>query len=256
LLMEPVPKSAGMLQCYIKRNKGKSRFCPEYRVYLKEGDVFLMSSKKRSKKQSSNYLISVGRNDHNKGSDKIIGKLRSNFIGTEFQIYDNGKNPRETDPFFDEKNEDAIRCELGAILYASNITGSRGPRRMQVCINEVKDKGECIKQWQPVHKDEEMKNCFKHKSKSAMQHLLFYENKQPKWNEDMAAYVLNFNKRVSLASVKNFQLIDETSEDKRVIMQFGRHAKNEFIMDLQWPMSLFQAFAISLSSCDSKIACD
>ncbi len=38
--------------------------------------------------------------------------------------------------------------------------------------------------------------------------------------------------------------------------QFGRVAKDEFTMDLQWPMSPFQAFAITLSSFDSKIACD
>ena len=41
-----------------------------------------------------------------------------------------------------------------------------------------------------------------------------------------------------------------------VVLQFGRVAKDEFTMDFQWPMSPFQAFAITLSSFDSKIACD
>jgi len=258
-LMEPVPKSVGILQCYMKRNKGKSKLHPEYRVYLRENDRFLMSSKKRARKQVSNYLISMGRNDHHRGSDNIIGKLKANFVGTEFQIFDGGKNPREYDPFFDEKNEDTVRSELGAILYSSNKWGSKGPRKMQVCINRVKEGGGYTKMWQPVHKDEEMLQCFKYKSDSALRHLLFFENRQPKWNEEMGAYVLNFNNRVKLASVKNFQLVEKDPEDgetDKVTMQFGRNGKDEFVVDAQWPMSLFQAFAIALSSCDSKIACD
>ena len=69
------------------------------------------------------------------------------------------------------------------------------------------------------------------------------------------AYVLNFNGRVTMASVKNFQLVDP-DEQNTVVLQFGRVGKDDFTMDLQWPMSPFQAFAITLSSFDSKIACD
>ncbi|RYY81460.1 hypothetical protein EON63_15365 [archaeon] len=32
--------------------------------------------------------------------------------------------------------------------------------------------------------------------------------------------------------------------------------KDEFTMDMQYPISPFQAFAVTLSSFDSKIACD
>jgi len=39
-------------------------------------------------------------------------------------------------------------------------------------------------------------------------------------------------------------------------MQFGRVNENTFHMDFQWPMSPMQAFAICLSSFDSKIACE
>jgi len=256
LLMDPVPKETGMIKCYIKRNKKQSRFYPEYRLYLSDGDMFLLSSKKRKKKKSSNYLISMSRKDLNKGSEKIIGKLRSNFLGTEYQIYDTGKNPKTVDPFFDEKNGDPIRRELGIVLYGNSMTSTRGPRRMNVCIAKIQDDGEPKKDWQPENEDESMLKCFKHKTESALRDLYFYENRQPKWNEDMSSYVLNFNSRVTMASVKNFQLIDQTSREKEVMMQFGRNGDDEFIMDVQWPMSIFQAFAISLSSCDSKIACD
>ena len=256
-VMDPCPKSAGMVQCFVKRNSGmKAKMLPEYRVYLKDGNTFLMTSKKRAKKQSSNYLISLGRNDHDKNSTNMIGKLRSNFLGTEFQIYDNGRNPKTFDPFFDEKNEEVARRELGCILYTSNILGTRGPRKMEVCINKINGNGKSTKDWQPLNNDKEMILHFKGKTEMAREHLFSYENRQPRWNEDMEAYVLNFNKRVTMASVKNFQLIESGEEEERVIMQFGRTGKDEFSMDVQWPMSLFQAFAISLSSCDSKLACD
>jgi tubby-related protein 1 len=41
-----------------------------------------------------------------------------------------------------------------------------------------------------------------------------------------------------------------------VILQFGRVGKDTFNMDYQHPLSPFQAFAITLSSFDSKLACE
>ena len=81
----------------------------------------------------------------------------------------------------------------------------------------------------------------------------YYINKPPRWNDQVGAYVLNFNGRVTMASIKNFQLVDPEEQDV-VILQCGRIGKNEFTMDLQWPMTPLQAFAISMSSLDSKIA--
>lgn len=67
--------------------------------------------------------------------------------------------------------------------------------------------------------------------------------------------MLNFGGRVTMASVKNFQLISHEDEEK-ILVLFGRVGKDEFTMDFQWPISPFQAFAIALSSFDSKIACE
>ena len=80
-------------------------------------------------------------------------------------------------------------------------------------------------------------------------------NKPPRWNDTVGAFVLNFNGRVTMASVKNFQLITHDDAEK-VVLQFGRVGKDDFTMDFQWPVTPFQAFAITLSSFDSKIACD
>lgn len=60
-LSNPVPRACGIIQCYIRRNKsGTNKLFPIYSLYLKEGDVFLLASKKRPKNKTSNYLISMG----------------------------------------------------------------------------------------------------------------------------------------------------------------------------------------------------
>lgn len=71
----------------------------------------------------------MGENDLKRSSRNYIGKLRANFAGTEFQIFDAGWNPTA----FGETEEEgaAVRAELGAVIYTSNVLGSRGPRKMQ-----------------------------------------------------------------------------------------------------------------------------
>ena len=96
-------------------------------------------------------------------------------------------------------------------------------------------------------------DCHKH---GRSDDLIALMNKSPRWNEQMQAYCLNFNGRVTHASVKNFQLVDEFDEDERVVLQFGKVGKDMFTMDFQWPMSALQAFAICLTSFDSKLACE
>ena len=87
-----------MVQCYIQRRKnGLARLFPTYEIYLKDGDQFLLAARKRKKNKSSNYLISLDKDDLARQSGNFFGKLRSNFVGTEFQLYDKGINPEKAD---------------------------------------------------------------------------------------------------------------------------------------------------------------
>jgi len=80
-------------------------------------------------------------------------------------------------------------------------------------------------------------------------------NKPPKWNDQLGAYCLNFNGRVTVASVKNFQLAN--SQDlERVVLQFGKVRDDCFTMDFGYPLCALQAFGISLTSFDNKLACE
>ena len=247
-LTTPLPKSAGTVQCNIRRVKTSLTGHPVYSVYLKNGDIFLMSSKKRPQNKTSNYKICMSENDLTRDGENYLGKLRSNFMGTEFQIFDNGHNPKDEPEFADQE----VRNELGAVTYAANVWGSRGPRKMQAALPAVDAHNRMVLIDPATSTGDEILNKIKNRNCRDAVYLI---NNPPRWNEQVGAYVLNFNGRVTMASVKNFQLVDP-EERSTVVLQFGRVGKDEFTMDFHHPITPFQAFAVTLSSFDSKIACD
>jgi hypothetical protein len=84
--------------------------------------------------------------------------------------------------------------------------------------------------------------------------LLALQNRPPWWNVELGSFVLNFGGRVSVASVKNFQLCDRNDQDY-IMLQFGRiQGRHSFTMDFQYPLTAVQAFAIAISSLQSKIS--
>jgi tubby and related proteins len=104
---------------------------------------------------------------------------------------------------------------------------------------------------------------------------LVLRNKAPRWHEQLQCWCLNFRGRVTVASVKNFQLIapaktqpqpqasgpppppsSSSSYHDPVILQFGKVGRDMFTMDYRYPLSAFQAFAICLTSFDTKLACE
>jgi len=97
---------------------------------------------------------------------------------------------------------------------------------------------------------------------------LVLRNKSPRWHEQLECWCLNFRGRVTVASVKNFQLVASTQslagpptpqappDHDKIILQFGKIGRDRFTMDYRYPLSAFQAFAICLSSFDTKIACE
>ena len=54
---------------------------------------FLLSARKRKKSRSANYIISLDVADTSRHSPHFAGKVRSNFLGTEFVLYDAGDKP-------------------------------------------------------------------------------------------------------------------------------------------------------------------
>jgi len=260
-LLNPSPKNAGMVECRIIRERGGlSKLFPKY-ILQSESGVFLMSAKKQTHNKTSNYTITMAQSESmlTKDSDQTLGKLRSDFLGLEFVAYGSGMNPKKIETTSSHNAIQLAREELLAVQYSSSLWGSkpRGPRKMTTTIPRVQPNGERLVCRTLTPDQDGLAALHKANTATALSHIDVYHNKPPKWNEQIGAFVLNFNKRVTQASVKNFQLTnDEDSPDPPVFLQFGRVGKDVFNMDFRYPISPFQAFAICLSSFDYKLCCE
>ncbi|KAI9216134.1 Tub family-domain-containing protein [Blastocladiella britannica] len=140
--------------------------------------------------------------------------------------------------------------ELGAVLYEPNLLGFKGPRKMTILLPTMSMNGTRLPMI-PTTDRETLLGQLKANDESSM--LKLY-NKSPQWNDETHSYVLNFQGRITVASVKNFQVVHDYDLDL-ILLQFGR-ADDCFAMDAQYPMTPLQAFGICLTSFDAKLACE
>ncbi len=97
---------------------------------------------------------------------------------------------------------------MGAVLYAPNVMGTKGPRKMTVVVpkpgataNTTGAAGtdlmgdKAVASLAARYKAQQVDDC------------VILRNKPPRWNDALKAYCLNFGGRVTHASVKNFQLV-------------------------------------------------
>lgn len=298
-LKQPGPRDSP-LQCFIKRERGTSI----YRLYLGlspalagEASKLLLTAKKIRKATKTEFVISLLANDFSQASDAYVGKLRSNFLGTKFVVY-NSRPPSETpvepdlhsyQKVYKKKVSPSVAVgnhKPATIKYELNVLRTRGPRRMQCTMHAIpfasiqeggtaptpSTFGNSIEeQYHPCtvmqEKYQEISTA-DHSKKSELTHgtrvPLILKNKSPRWHEQLQCWCLNFKGRVTVASVKNFQLVAAvdisqnvpSAEQEKVILQFGKIGKDIFTMDYRYPLSAFQAFAICLSSFDTKPACE
>ncbi|MBA0741535.1 hypothetical protein Gogos_014680 [Gossypium gossypioides] len=283
-----------LLQCYIKRNRSNQT----YYLYLglnqasNDDGKFLLAARKCRRPTCTDYIISLNCNDVSKGSSTYIGKLRSNFLGTKFTVYDaqppnaGAKVTKSCSTRLINMKQVSPRVPAGNypvahISYELNVLGSRGPRRMHCVMDaipasSIEPGGVAPTQTEFLHSNlDTFPSLLFFRSKSTRAEsfqsgplsdqkdgMLVLRNKSPRWHEQLQCWCLNFNGRVTVASVKNFQLVASPEnaaagqEHENVILQFGKVGKDVFTMDYQYPISAFQAFAICLSSFDTKIACE
>uniref|UniRef100_A0A8C9M9F8 Tubby-like protein n=1 Tax=Panthera tigris altaica TaxID=74533 RepID=A0A8C9M9F8_PANTA len=248
----PAPRGI-TVKCRITRDKkGMDRgLFPTYYMHLEKDEnrkIFLLAGRKRKKSKTSNYLISTDPTDLSREGESYIGKLRSNLMGTKFTVYDHGVSPAKAQGLVEKAY---TRQELAAICYETNVLGFKGPRKMSVIIPGMNMNHERIP-FRPRNDHESLLSKWQNKT---MENLIELHNKSPVWNDDTQSYVLNFHGRVTQASVKNFQIVHENDPDY-IVMQFGRVADDVFTLDYNYPLCALQAFAIGLSSFDSKLACE
>ncbi|XP_057770044.1 tubby-like F-box protein 5 [Salvia miltiorrhiza] len=296
-LKQPGPRDAP-IQCYIKRDRTTST----YRLYFgltpseNELDKLLLAAKKMRRATSTDFVISFVADDFSRASNTYVGKLRSNFLGTKFTICD-GQTPsdgavrhvtRQSRRFSSNQVSPklpAYNYSVATLSYELNVLRTRGPRRMNCVMNSIpvssiQEGGTaptptsfppCMEERSSDTKEKEPMLSFSSPNLSISlkptpntEPALVLKNKAPRWHEQLQCWCLNFKGRVTVASVKNFQLVAAVdpsvdvlvAEQEKVILQFGKIGKDIFTMDYRYPLSAFQAFAICLSSFDTKPACE
>ncbi|RHY19168.1 hypothetical protein DYB25_004248 [Aphanomyces astaci] len=194
--------------------------------------------------------------------------------GASYTMYDQGLNPLKT------SLASNVRCILGVVEFTYD---KMGPGRMAIRIPPVNAAGVATPlKDKPTTGEDGAKGVNASGSGDnddndqvpllpvKMHNKVGYEYNgiRPKYDEKARGHVLNFNGRVTMSSVKNFQLQrdgeDNTSD---VVMQFGRVScqppgpneqcschKHIFNLDYKHPLSAVQAFAVCLAAMDGKLA--
>ncbi|XP_021091485.1 tubby-related protein 1 [Mesocricetus auratus] len=249
-VLQPAPQGKAV-RCRLTRDKkGMDRgMYPSYFLHLDaEKKVFLLAGRKRKRSKTANYLISRDPTNLSRGGEDFVGKLRSNLLGNRFTVFDNGQNPQRGGGGVDLGS---LRQELAAVVYETNVLGFRGPRRMTVIIPGMNSDNERV----PIRPRNSSDGLLVRWQNKTLESLIELHNKPPIWNEDSGSYTLNFQGRVTQASVKNFQIVHADDPDY-IVLQFGRVAEDAFTLDYRYPLCALQAFAIALSSFDGKLACE
>eukprot|EP00978_Attheya_sp_CCMP212_P010301 scaffold24846_cov33-Attheya_sp.AAC.2 len=160
--------------------------------------------------------------------------------------------------------------EMGGITYTANLLGNC-PRIMDVYVPRVSEENVSGVEWrqfcETLYDDNVTNNSMLSRFKQLQQRLenpdgvndedgdyglLALKNRPPWWNIELGAFVLNFGGRLTVASVKNFQLCERNDQD-HIMLQFGHiHGRHSFTMDFQYPLTAVQAFAFAISSLQSK----
>lgn len=298
---QPGPRDSP-IQCFIKRERETSMYLLYLGLSpALSGDFskLLLAARKIRRTTSTKFLISLAADDLSQASDTYIGKLRSNLFGTKFSIYDsqppcdhaiqsNGRSLRNC--YSTQQLSSKVPTgnhNVATISYELNVLRTRGPRRMlctmqSIPISAIQEGGtapttstfrSCVDERCSLFLAAKGKEVLNFGSSSPSEPLesvhnardpLILKNKAPRWHEQLQCWCLNFKGRVTVASVKNFQLVAAVepchnvpaAEQEKVILQFGKIGKDIFTMDYCYPLSAFQAFAICLSSFDTKPACE
>ncbi|KAK9670202.1 hypothetical protein RND81_13G185400 [Saponaria officinalis] len=298
-LKQPGPRD-NHIQCFIKRDRATSTFRLFYGLTPSEdeNDKLLLAARKIRRATSTDFVISLVADDFSRSSSAYVGKLRSNFLGTKFTIYDSHppcdalvkRGSRPSRRFHSKQvspRVPACNYSIATVSYELNVLRTRGPRRLHCVMHSIplasiQEGGtaptpkafphliddQCPPSLSFPQKEDQGVNINatnpSEQSRVDSGDRLVLKNKSPRWHEQLQCWCLNFRGRVTVASVKNFQLVAAVephhnipvSEQEKVILQFGKIGKDSFTMDYRYPLSAFQAFAICLSSFDTKPVCE
>eukprot|EP00397_Hematodinium_sp_SG-2012_P027000 GEMP01028337.1.p1 GENE.GEMP01028337.1~~GEMP01028337.1.p1 ORF type:complete len:366 (+),score=65.15 GEMP01028337.1:180-1277(+) len=264
-MMSPVPPGV-WLECQIIRiPTGPSKFSRKFNFYTGSGK-FLAVCEKGPHSRTAHYSVSTDSWEAKKDHPCYVGKIRSNFLGTEFMGYAPGLNPSKMSNSHRGglQLSEMVREEMVSISYESHMFSMKfRPQSMNVVLPHVEADahGQGCRRTPckaVAPKADGLRALTEFSSQTTTRRgtqplVRTYVNKPAKWSQRAKSYVLDFNGRVSHPSVKNFQLVQSDNAND-IYLQFGRYGANKFNLDFGFPFSPFQALSIAISSLDYKIS--
>ncbi|EGZ11403.1 hypothetical protein PHYSODRAFT_520775 [Phytophthora sojae] len=226
----------------------KTMLSSQYHYFI-NGQLLLMAEKQMKNRTSNYHLFDMTRSvalssKLSKKSGNYIGKLRSNFSKKKSVLVGN----------FSRKTE------LGAMVFGSTFNSSE-PRRLTVILPPLSRRqeiegltvGDSLSSFSmliDLHRSLTEADMAVAHSALPPESLQVFENKEPVFENGF--YRLNFNGRVSVPSVKNFQLVragpgEVPNNERPIFLQFGKVDDKKFHLDFRAPITPIQAFATALA---------
>lgn len=239
------------VQCTIRRDRTsiQGKLYPSYELILEDPRKTLIVARKMNLNRTSNYhLFDMTRGQagskFSKKNGNYLGKLRAkNANRTEYVLL----------------NQSSEREEVAGVIFERlSLMGqmSQGvqPRKMKILLPQLDEFGVPV----PHRSSESGDSSLSEKliilddcertgnpppAHIEAENFKLFQSKDPVFEN--GNYRLNFNGRVSMPSVKNYQLVSP-QDINNIICQFGKVDEDEFHLDYKAPLNAFQAFAFAL----------
>lgn len=231
------------VQCTIVRDRTSmhGKLYPTYELILEEPRKTLIIAQKMSMNRTSNYhLFDMTRGQAgsklSKKSGNYLGKLRAKNVNRTGYALLNHKSDRE----------EVAGVLFDRITMMDQLKEGNQPRRMTVLVPPLDDEGLSVPV--PLHSLgveslTDLLQAIEENKRVIPDHFSLMHTKDPVFEN--GNYRLNFHGRVSMPSVKNFQMVsDDDIED--IKCQFGKVDKDIFHLDYKAPFNAVQAFSLAL----------
>lgn len=232
------------IRCVLTRHRSNLTY-DTYDLRLEGASECLLIARKMSMSRTSNYhFFDMTRGDTmknlSKNSGNYVGKLKAlNVSKTEYILVN-------------EKSEEE---ELGGFLYDHPDMWERAddaghPRQIFVILPLLTENGFPVINYVPQNdRSSSLTEVLRTTNPEKLKLAHTFGTKEPSMIK--GNFRLNFRGRVTVPSVKNFQLISQ-EDDENIILQFGKISANGYNLDFKAPFNMLQAFAVALSQFNSS----
>ncbi|KAJ1423537.1 Tub family-domain-containing protein [Ochromonadaceae sp. CCMP2298] len=232
------------VQCTVVRDRRASiqgKLHPTYELILEETNKTILLAQKMNLNRTSNYhLFDMTRatlaTKMSKKSGNYLGRLRAKHSNrTEYVLLSQNS-----------EREELAGVRFDRLSMLNQLKEGNQPRKMKVMVpllcgdnvpvpnkTQEGDEGSLAEKLAAYEKT----------AIGSLKDLHVFETKDPVFEN--GNYRLNFHGRVSLPSVKNFQMVSRDNIDD-IICQFGKVDEDVFHLDFKAPITAYQAFAFAL----------